>query len=868
MRILVVEDEEGTAAVLRRTLEKKLGAEVDVAFDCAEARGCLASSYDLVTVDYQLTDGDGLELLREIISLEKAPPVVFVTGHGDEGTAVTAFKLGASGYVVKDQRLPVLLVETVRSALARAEAKQAVESLEFERRQLLSIFDSIDEGIYVSDPETYEILFANRAVESVFGPIAGRKCYEALQGNDGPCPFCTNDRIFGEHEGQTYIWEYRNARDGKWYRCIDRAIRWPDGRSVRYEMAVDVHDVRVAVEACRESEERFRELANTLPQVVFECDAGGTVTYANDIAYEMFGYAREDFDSGVNLLENVDDSDLPRLAGAIEKMMDGRSTGATREYLLKRKDGSTFPSRAYTTLVRDREGNPAGIRGLVTDITDEKQAERELRESEARLNTLFETMAGGVLFIEAGGAITFVNPAGAKILGLTRSVVEERYCFSPGWDVFLEDGSPVAVEELFSTSALKETRTVSGQVVGIRRPDGELTWIRMSASPVIDDSVEQGGVVCSFVDISEPRRYRHALEAEQAFTETVVNSLKDVFYVLSVQHDGALVRWNKAFSEETGYSDEELAGMTVFDFFDAEGVELQMAFLAELMDCGSSDIEVEAVMKDGRRVPFLFRSTLVRDDDGNPLYVTGVGRDITERRKFEEALLRANEDLDGYARTVSHDLKGPLSSVITAAEFLEGLLGREAPADGDRQECLSAVRLIIEGARRAAHMTDDLLELARAGETPAASEPVNVTDLVISILEEKGQAIHDRALSVTLDEDLGVAAIDPTHAYQVFANLIENAIRYNNNDSPSLSVTGLPEPGQGMLGFAVRDNGPGVPPGEEESVFAPFHKGRGSTGTGVGLSIVSKIVRLYGGWITARNDSGACFELTLPRYLA
>lgn len=113
-------------------------------------------------------------------------------------------------------------------------------------RQLISIFDNIDEVIYVADPATHEILYANRTLVKERGNIVGKKCYEALQGFKEPCSFCTNKYIFsGENLNRSYIWEFQNTVNQHWYHCIDKAIRWPDGRLVRYEMAIDITESRL-----------------------------------------------------------------------------------------------------------------------------------------------------------------------------------------------------------------------------------------------------------------------------------------------------------------------------------------------------------------------------------------------------------------------------------------------------------------------------------------------------------------------------------------------------------------------------------------------------------------------------------------------
>ena len=130
-------------------------------------------------------------------------------------------------------------------------------SLELSQNQMLSIFDCIEEPIYAVDPQTYEFLFFNRALERHVGEVRGRKCYQALQGLDKPCPFCTNEKIFGENIGKTHIWETKNRITGKWYRCVDKAISWADGRMVRFEMATDLSDRKRAEKILKDNYEQL-----------------------------------------------------------------------------------------------------------------------------------------------------------------------------------------------------------------------------------------------------------------------------------------------------------------------------------------------------------------------------------------------------------------------------------------------------------------------------------------------------------------------------------------------------------------------------------------------------------------------------------
>ena len=162
--------------------------------------------------------------------------------------------------------------------------KQAETMLENERQQLISMFDSMDEMVYVADPENYELVYMNGPVQKDGGGKNGQKCYSVLHGLDAPCPFCTNDRIFGEHLGTTYAWDFQNTLNHRWYSCIDRAIMWSDGRMVRFEMAIDITGRKQTEDALRESEARFRKsdtknrtILDVLPDMIFQYRRDGTI---------------------------------------------------------------------------------------------------------------------------------------------------------------------------------------------------------------------------------------------------------------------------------------------------------------------------------------------------------------------------------------------------------------------------------------------------------------------------------------------------------------------------------------------------------------------------------------------------------------
>ena len=349
------------------------------------------------------------------------------------------------------------------------------------------------------------------------------------------------------------------------------------------------------------------------------------------------------------------------------------------------------------------------------------------------------------------------------------------------------------------------------------------------------------------------KKAEEALREEQVFSERAINSLKDLFYVLSVEDNGRLVRWNKACNEETGYTDEELARMSIFDFLDAEGQEAQQEFLGELMTIGSAMTEGDVIRKGGKRVPYQSHATLTRDENGNPLYVIGMGRDITERKEWESKLRKANKELDGYSHTVSHDLKGPLASISMAHDLMAEIIKGKAPELMD--ETSEVMQICASSIGRATGLIDSLLALAETGE-PTGACPVDLNEKVEEILFEKKLELDAKGIEMKVD-DLGILVADPTHVYQVFSNLIRNAVRYTGSDNGLIEVKKL-----GENRYLVRDNGPGISEKIIDDIFVPFVKDKDGD-KGLGLSIVKKIVETYGGQIRAYNDNGACFEFTL-----
>jgi signal transduction histidine kinase len=226
-----------------------------------------------------------------------------------------------------------------------------------------------------------------------------------------------------------------------------------------------------------------------------------------------------------------------------------------------------------------------------------------------------------------------------------------------------------------------------------------------------------------------------------------------------------------------------------------------------------------------------------------------------------EELERANEELDAYARAVSHDLRGPLAAATLANDVLKDAVRNENEV-GLRDDVSEFTESIERNLARAHEMVTGLLKVAEAGQKPADVSLVSISEIVEEFIAERKATIEEAGARLEIDDDLGQVLADRTQMYQVFANLISNTLRHNDSDQPITTIKSLGDE-EGFHRFTVCDNGSGIKEEDLEKIFRPFFKDSRTSDTGIGLSIVDKIVRAYGGWITAYNDNGACFEFAI-----
>ncbi|MCK6528699.1 PAS domain-containing protein [Myxococcota bacterium] len=372
----------------------------------------------------------------------------------------------------------------------------------------------------------------------------------------------------------------------------------------------------------------------------------------------------------------------------------------------------------------------------------------------------------------------------------------------------------------------------------------------------------------SFTNVTRRREAEEEAWRNATFLDTIVEHIPDMIFLKDAR-DLRFVRLNRAAEQLLGYDRRELIGRSDFDFFPEEEARFFVDKDREVLRGRAVvDIPEEPIHTALKGVRWLHTKKIpIPNADGSPLYLLGISEDVTERKRAEEAmerqrqeLARSNAELDQFASFVSHDLRSPLQLVSVSLEALE----EAARVRGDE-----AGRRLVTGARegveRMAAMIEDLLAYARVGATRPSRPEVDAEAVLRSVLAELAPQVSAASARITWGP-LPTLRAQPVHLAQLFRNLVGNAIKFRSDAPPEVHVSAERLPG--AWAFRVRDNGVGVPPGHEDRIFEMFQRAPdsvGRPGSGVGLAICKKVVRLHGGEIGVEPNpsGGAVFRFTI-----
>ncbi|WP_433628635.1 PAS domain S-box protein [Halomicrococcus sp. NG-SE-24] len=556
--------------------------------------------------------------------------------------------------------------------------------------------------------------------------------------------------------------------------------------------------------------ERYELLFETIEDGVYTVDEEGRFTLVNRAYAEMTGYDREEL-IGAHVSLVVDDEAAERGLAIYDELLSGDSDTVTDEAELRTKSGDSVPTEATFALLPTESGHERI--GVVRDVTERKERERALEESERRYRTLAEHFPNGtVVLYDHDLRYTLVEGTLPDELDVDPDELVGSH---------VRDVHPPEVRDAFE----RHYRTaIEGEQSRFEVDYGDHV-LRIRAIPVRDDDGQVFAGMGMSQDVTEQVEQRRALEKSEQRYRTLAEHFPDGAVGL-YDHDLRYTLVEGAIWDELDVSADDLEGETVQDIFSGETADHLEALFRTALDGETDFAEVEFA---GRI--FETWATPVRDADGEILAGLSFSQDVTDRKQRERKL-------EQFASVVSHDLRNPLS---IAQMYLTMAREEGDPDDFDEVE---------RAHDRMETIIQTLLAMARDGQTIGEPAPVALS----SVVESAWGNVETSDVTLVLDVADRTLSADGNRLQTVFENLFRNAVEHGDEDV-EIRVGVVDD------GFYVEDDGPGIPPNERREVFEYGNSSSG--GTGFGLAIVREVVEAHG-WdvtVTDATGGGARFEV-------
>jgi PAS domain S-box-containing protein len=587
-------------------------------------------------------------------------------------------------------------------------------------------------------------------------------------------------------------------------------------------------------------------------------DSHGKVTGFNERYVEMWRIPREVMDAGEHrpLLELICQQfeDPRRFLARID---DIYAASPPDSYdLLELADGRVFERFSRIQFVEERN---AGRVWSFRDITERRRSEEELQKQSEWLRIALASIGDAVISTDALGRVTFLNGVAESLTGWTQAEAAGR----PLADVFhVIDYRTRQRAENPALRALRE-----GKVVGLANHsvliarNGTERSIDDSAAPMRDRSRAIVGAVLVFRDVTERMRS----EVIQARLAAIVESSQDA--VVSKNLDGIIQSWNAEAERLFGYPAEEAVGRPITLIIPPERLDEEREIMARLRRGERVEhFDTVRMSKDGRRINLSLTISPIRDAAGRVIGASKVARDITDRKRAEEALREADRQKDEFLALLAHELRNPLAPLRNGLQIL-----RLAGAD---TEAAAKARAMME--RQLGHMirlVDDLLDVSRISRNKMElrRSRVLLADVVSSAVETARPVIEAAGHQLTLSlppEPVHLDA-DLTRLAQVLSNLLTNSARYTDRGG---RIWLTAERRDDEVAVSVRDTGIGIPADALPHIFDMFSQvdrsiERSTGGLGIGLALVKGLVEMHGGTVTAESaglGKGSTFTVRLP----
>jgi PAS domain S-box-containing protein len=387
--------------------------------------------------------------------------------------------------------------------------KSAEQSAVREKENLERVIEAMEDGVHIVD-QNYNVQYVNRALEKDFGPAQGRKCYQYFHDRSAPCRKCHMQQVF---ERPSVRQEWRSFKTGKTYELVDTEVKNPDGSLSKLEIFRDISKRKKAEKALKESEKRYRELVENAGDLVFQTDSNAYLTFVNTAAQKIIGYSENEL-IGKHFQEFVDPDWREEVVRFYGRQFVKKVPETYYEFPAQTKTGKALWLGQKVHLLVDGE-EIRGMQAIARDITERKEAEKALRESEERFRELADLLPQFVYEMNKEGNLTFLNKAGLEAIGYTWSDIRGGMS---GIEVFSSEDRHKAMRYFAKVMQGEQTHGIEYR---LRRKDGSLIPAITYSSPILRDGKVTGmrGVAIDLSRLKEMEaQLRHAQKMQAVGT--------------------------------------------------------------------------------------------------------------------------------------------------------------------------------------------------------------------------------------------------------------------------------------------------------------------------------------------------------------
>ncbi len=636
IHILIVEDDSDHIELIKRSLDDYTDFSCEYVSEIDKAKNYRRNNkVDIIVTDWKLPDGYGTDLASgSADNIEY--PIILMTSFGSEKLVVEAFKAGIMNYMVKSSdtfhNLPNMIFQTLRewnNISARRAAEKALKDSE-EKFRTLTELNPVAILIYKADKFLYVNQSAEQLTDYTKEEIEKMNYWDFIHPDFENLVAQYIESIYSKskHKPKFTIKIKTKSNVERWASVTLDTIIFEDDVATIIAMQ-DITELLKTEESLKINEKKYRELANTLPQTVYECDLEGRITFANQQGFDFFEVTQEDFEKGLNIFDFVLPDEIHLVNKAIEEILK-TGTSFDKHYHLKTKKGKILDVLVYSNLIEGKNG-PLGFRGIVIDISQRLLAEKALYEREEMFRALAVNSPDTIMRFDKNFRHLYVNPNTEYQTGIPYKLFIGKTHRELGYPEELVELWENAINKVFQT---KETNRIEFQL-----PNG--IWIDWILAPEFDENGDVKVVTTAGRDVTSFKNAVNALqEAKDAYLK-IFNSVYDSIIIHS--SEGHIVDINKKAIDMYGLDNDKIFTYSFDDLSSENSPFESVRRIWKSVLNGENHFFEWKAKHTLTNSEFDVEVYLTRIKLGNEFYILASIRDITDRKTFEQALIESEQ---------------------------------------------------------------------------------------------------------------------------------------------------------------------------------------------------------------------------------